>query len=157
MKRFLCVLLILCVLPVFSFAETFDYTVNLYNAYAYIMGLQELPTNYKTEIQEGGKERRTFNIGDSLVFILNLKDDKIKGFSAVCLEESAFADFVGECICGFMSVASDEGYERCAEMVMNLYTVRSGKEVDTTYALHSVYGAQKLENGRVAMTLVLVD
>ena len=76
-KRFLCTLMVLCLIPVFAVAETFDMSVLLYNAYASEIGLKELPQTFTTEKEENGKERRTFNISDTIKYIYFIENDDI--------------------------------------------------------------------------------
>ena len=119
--------------------------------------MQELPETYTTKQEKNGNDSHTFNFGEELVFKYNMKGNQVNGFSVVCLEDSACIDFIGLCLCGALSVLPDEGASIGMGALMDFYKARSGKETGYEYTTHSAYELFRMDNGRYAMILALVD
>ena len=153
MKRIICVLLILCVLPVCAFSETLDMSVVLYNSMAEILGISELPKDYNTERQENGKERYTFDISDSLKCIFAVNNGNVEGCTVVCFYATEYVEFIAMCMSAAFAVAPDDSLSMYPGILFQFYDVRAGKEAKYGYYKNATYHVSSLGGERMAFII----
>ena len=157
MKKFLCVLLILCLVPVFGVSESFELAVEHFNIYAYEMGLTELPQNYQMEKDEDGKERYTFDISDSIKFLLYVKNDEVYMCGVVVLSADSYLDFLAYCLCGAFSVDPSGSLYVGVDLIQDFCMVRSGKGDQKSNAINGIYEVSGIGGEKISFLYVKVN
>ena len=97
MKRFICALLILCLLPVLTFAEDYDYVTTYFDIVLDNYGCQEFPQEYMTTKSEDGSEIRHFFITKDVKIAIKTNGKTTSELSASCFDESQLHDFFVAC------------------------------------------------------------
>lgn len=157
MKKFLCVLLILCLVPVFGVSESFELAVEYFNIYANEMGLTELPQNYQTEKDEDGKERYTFDISDSIKFLLYVKNDEVYMCGVVVFSADSYLDFLAYCLCGAFSVDPSGSLYVGVDLIQDFCMVRSGKGDQKSNAINGIYEVSGIGGEKISFLYVKVN
>ena len=155
MKRVICILLILCLVPVFSVAESFGHIIDLYNGMAENLGIQKLPEEYTTEVAEEGNEKKIYVVSDTIRVIFDTKSNDVFSFSAACLSSDSYIDFIPVCLSGSFALNPDDFSSIVTGMILQFYSVRSGKESEHGNATNCVYDVLGLGNDRIGFVIVL--
>ena len=154
-KRLLCTFLILCLIPFCVVAETFDFTVNMYDAMAYEMCIPSLPKEYKTETDEKGVVTRTYTINKYVTLSFQISNNQATGFDVVCYSKDAYIDFIGVCMCASYSILPDEGETISSNMLLRFFRASSGKDTNYGFSNHSAFKLSCFDNGVLYMILRL--
>ena len=154
MKRFLCTFLLLILLPVMASAETFDLSVNLYNAMATQFGLKELQNEDMWETVSGDSTRRTFHISDNLEVVFYLRSENVYGFGAVALSPEAYVDFLAACSSGAFVMVGDKWSNVCSELMISFFYARAGKESQRSVVGKTLYGITNLGDGKIMFLMM---
>ena len=156
-KRVICLIAVLCLLPICVFAEGIDFTVDMYNSMSYEFEAPKLPKDYETNIVKDGKKEYTFHVSDSIVISFTEKEGNIKLCAIICLSENAYLDFIPACICGAFALTPNDALLFAYDIVMKFYQVKAGKEPGTGYANNAVYEMFKMKNGNIAFIISLAN
>ena len=157
MKRFICVLLILCLVPAFVVAESVELSAEYFNVYASEMGLPELPKEYTTQIEENGNERRTYDISESIKYMQFVKDNDVYMCGVVALSADSYLDFLAYCLCGAFSVDPSGSLYVGVDLIQDFCMVRSGKGDQKSNAVNGIYEVSSIGGEKISFLYVKVN
>lgn len=157
MKRVICLITVICLLPICVLAEGIDYTVSLYDSMSLEFEAPTLPKDYETNIGENGKKEYIFNVSDSIIVRFTEKEESIKLCAVVCTSEKAYIDFIPACVCGAFALAPNEALVFAYDIVMKFFQVKAGKEPGTGYSNNAVYEVFKTKTGNIAFIISLAN
>ena len=138
MKRFICLLLILCLVPVCVFAETLDFTVLLYNTMAEGFGCKQLPEEYKAQTTDEGIEERHYAVDEKTIVVMYSDHDNVFRFMVYCLSDEPTAEFYKACqiaACVLMN-----GYDSEAQLTIENKYLRLMCGLDNEISIVNRYG-----------------
>ena len=149
MKRFLCALLILCLLPVLAFAESPDFMFVFYNIMAEEFGRETIGEEYETTLNDDGSERRDYSISDTVKINFYSFSDKVFQISVVSTSDDSDPVFLSACINSASVLMQDYSSEAISTIKYKLLMINEGKETDISivdgfYFYMTKYGPLKM-------------
>ena len=151
-KRIICAVLVLCLLPAFAFADLFDEAILYYDAFANQLGVDQLPENFTDEAATTGMAHRTYNLPSSIKVIYSFDNNEVCGVSVVCIDDN-YLDFLGVCCAGAFSVMKQIPYFMFGDILTQFLEVRSGKETEVESGNNYAYQVFALNNGIICFSL----
>lgn len=107
MKRLVCLLILLAMLPAVAFASDLKEFISVYNCLADIYKAQNLPEKYDTWKLDNGDDMVIFSFSDSLKFYAYIKRNDVYGISVICNSDDAALDFLMACEMGNFCLDGD--------------------------------------------------
>lgn len=105
MKRFVCSLLVLCLIPVCAFCDGLESVLANFSVAAKVCGAPELPDSF-SRTEKSTFDMLEYRISDKLITGFMEKDGEISGGYVVCLDSAFQGDFLALsathvlCMCG---------------------------------------------------------
>ena len=97
MKRIICFLLILCILPVCALSDDLRTTVLGHNMYTSVCNAKEI-TVTPTQEKKGESVYYTYKLTDNIRVHFISDGEEIKSCGCVLLDESETAEFLAQCV-----------------------------------------------------------
>ena len=98
MKRFICVLLILCLVPLWAFCVSdSDAMIETHNIYCGFCGASKIDSSAKVRTTDEATEY-AYYITDKVVVEYHVKNGEVFRMACVCLDESEIGEFLAQCV-----------------------------------------------------------
>ena len=97
MKRVFLVALVLCLLPVFSVAEDYEFVRYYIDEILKTYDCKAFPEEYKSTYNENGLEYRHFFMTDNVKISIATNGEVVDSVGASCFDESELHDFLVSC------------------------------------------------------------
>ena len=147
MKRALCLVLILCLLPACGFADGLAELLDRFAVASGVCGAPELPDE-SNRIDNGSYCMIEYRISDKLISGFMEKDGEISGGYAVCLDPSLQGDFLALCASHALTVCGvSEGLDAYTFILDNFLDARQGKETEETITGNMIFSIFAMKTG----------
>lgn len=148
MKRLLCVLLILCAIPVCVSGEKLNDILPVFNVKANICGASELTGEFN-RIDKTTYYMLEYRISDVVITgFMEKLNGEIDGGYVVCLDPSKEGDFLALCAAHALTICGDytgkEAYQSILEMFL---AARQKKQTDETIAGNMLFSVYPISTG----------
>ena len=132
MKRFLCALLILCMIPACSPAEPQNIIFLIYNELAKAFENKLLPEEYEINTGEDGTEERSYALSDKTKVIMYSYGDNVYQLAVVCYDEMQ-DDFLQACNMAAITLMGKYNAEALDIIRKKYILTNNGEETEMSY------------------------
>ena len=154
MRKKVAVILTAAVLSVSpALADPVSDLISDHNRNRFAAGAAEITGS--PEIENG---TYTYHLSDNIIIEIATDGSEIKGFSCVCLDDSAVGEFLAQCVTAFYDIGGIETYIKCHDpLLTDFLAARAGLELESNSSIPGVlFQVQKLKNGRYIFIIVKV-
>lgn len=147
MKKILCLLLIMCLLPACAFGDTLADVLESFSVSSDLCGAPELPEG-GNRIDKGSFVMIEYRVSDSLITGFMEKDGKISGGYAVCLDTALQGDFLALCASHAMTVCGiSEGVGAYPFILDKFLDARQGRETEDSVVGDMIFSIYAMKTG----------
>ena len=155
MKRFACLLLILCLLPVLAFADTLENMVAEFNLNAESFSVSILPEEYN-RIPKSTYNMIEYRISESIIAGFMESNNKITGGFVVCYDSDKYEEFIKYCACHAWIFCDDDELKDAYNKVSGRCNdVISGKESSDGFIGKMMFEVFQISTG-IAFTYSII-
>lgn len=161
MKRVLCMLLVLLLLPLSALADVLTEIETYYGSMIHETGGKSLPEKHETVKKDEGKTQIIYRFSETFVLIYTFDSNgTITAFSAGCSSEDDYIEFLSVCNAGLFSVLRDDyNLDVLGDFVFQFISIRNGKEASSkfSFAGNYAYSVERLDEKRIVLIAVKVE
>lgn len=132
MKRALCLVLLLCLLPACAFGEELAEVLARFGIYAELCGAPKLPDT-GNRIDQDSYYMIEYPVSEKLISGFMEKEGQISGGFAICLDPALQGDFLALCASHALTICGvSEGLDTYTFILDSFLDARQGKEPGKT-------------------------
>lgn len=147
MKKVVCLLLILCVLPACAFGEVLSDVLARFAVYSEMCGAPELPDG-ANRIDRDSFCMIEYAISDKLIAGFMERDGEISGGYVVCLDPSLQGDFLALCASHAFTVCGATGAVDAYTFILDGFLEsRQGHETEETLIGNMLFAVSPMKTG----------